>query len=110
MSKASFYSYAHRCIHAISHCDTLSYKFPTTPLEVEHAAQAFHSISKDEVMEACVAAMDGILIKINVPRASEVGNVRSFFSDHYQHYGVNLQVSFILFFFHVCSSPSSSLN
>ena len=93
MSKASFYKYAHRCIAAINACDALSYNFPTTPLEVEHTATSFHSISKDGLMEGCVAALDGLLLKINVPRKSEVGNVRAFFSGHYQHYGVNVQVS-----------------
>ena len=45
------------------------------------------------MIEGCVAAMDGILIKIQVPRRTEVGNVKAFFSGHYHAYGLNIQVS-----------------
>ena len=93
MSRASFYQYAHRCIAAINECDALSYKFPSTPVEVERAAQDFQAISSHGVIEGCVASMDGILIKIQVPRKTEVGNVKSFFSGHYHAYGLNIQVS-----------------
>ena len=100
MGRTSFYIYAHRCIAAINDCDALSYKFPTTPMEVERAAQGFQSISSHGVMEGCVAAMDGILIKTITPAKSEVGNVRSFFSGHYHHYGINVQVNtFLLYCF-----------
>ena len=93
MGKSSFYNYAHRCISAIIECDALAYKFPTTPMEVERAAQDFKAISSHGVMEGCVAAMDGILIKTITPAKSQVGNVRAFFSGHYQHYGINVQVN-----------------
>ena len=88
MGKSSFYKYAHRCISAIYECDALAYKFPTTPLEVECAARNFKAISSNGVMEGCVTAMDGILIKTITPARSQVENVRAFFSGHYQHYGI----------------------
>ena len=66
-SSASFKIYAHRCISAINECDDLAFKFPSTPNEVERAAQDFKSINSYDVIEGCIAAMDGILIKIQVP-------------------------------------------
>ena len=87
----AFYCYTHRCIAATlvgNECDALGYKFPSTPMEVECAAQDFKSMSLNGFMEGCVAAMDGLLIKTIVPARSEVGNVRAFFSGHYHHCGL----------------------
>jgi len=92
MSKATFYNCAHRCIDAIIHCDELSFHFPKTPLEIERAALGFKAISLNGIMDGCVAAMDGILIKIKSPSTSQAGNVKAFFSGHYHAYGVNVQV------------------
>jgi len=93
MSKTSFYLYACRCINAINECDALAYKFPTAPEEIEKAAQSFKTISSNGVIEGCVAAMDGILIKTITPSRKEVGNVKACFSGHYHHYGLNVQVN-----------------
>ena len=45
MSRASFYIYDHRCISAINEYNDLSFKFLSTPGEVERAAQDLKSIS-----------------------------------------------------------------
>ena len=90
MSKTSFYTYAYRCIRAINECEALAYKFPTSPQEVEDAAQSFKAISSNGVIEGCVAGMDGILIKTITPSRKEVGNVKAFFSGQYQHYGLKV--------------------
>ena len=87
ISTAVFYICVHRCIDAIVNCH-----FPRTSLEIERAALGFKSISLHGIMDGCVAAMDGILIKIRTPPTSQVGNVKAFFSGHYQAYGVNVQV------------------
>jgi len=39
----------------------------------------------------CVACLDGYLLQIRVPACSETGNVKSYFSGHYQTYGINIQ-------------------
>jgi len=90
MSKTSFYIYAYRCIRAINECEALAYKFPTSPQEVEDAAQSFKAISSNGVIEGCVGAMGGILIKTITPSRKEV---KAFFSGHYQHYALNVQVN-----------------
>ena len=93
MSETSFYTFAYRCIRVINECEALAYKFPTSPQEVEDAAQSFKAISFNGEIEGCVAVMDGILIKTITPSRIEVSNVKVFFSGHYQHYGLNVQVS-----------------
>ena len=59
----------------------------------------------------CVGAVDGYLMAINVPSRSEVGNVRSYFSGHYQKYGLNIQAvcdSSCMFTYFVVSGPGST--
>ncbi len=72
ISKAAFYNYAHRCIDAIISYDELSFHFSKTPLEIERAALGFKAISLNGIMDGCVAAMDGILIKTKTPSTSQV--------------------------------------
>jgi len=40
-----------------------------------------------------VACLDGFLPQIKVPSSSETGNVKAYFSGHYQTYGINVQVA-----------------
>ena len=89
--KASFYHYCHRCIQAINQCEALSFKFPDTPAEVEKAASGFRKISSHGVMEGCVGAIDGLLVKTRTPTCTEVANVKYFHSGHHKHYGINVQ-------------------
>ena len=79
--------------------DSLAYKFPTTLLEVECAAEDFQAIGSNGVVEGCDAAMEGILIKTITPARSQVGNVRAFFSGQYLHYGINVQKNTFLVLF-----------
>jgi hypothetical protein len=74
-------------------CNQLAYKFPETAEEIELASENFNSISTNKAIIGCVAAIDGFLLKIKVPRTSEVGHVKSFFSGHYQCYGINIQAA-----------------
>jgi len=73
------YPYCHRVIRAINKCPSLSYNLPTTPHEIEVASEEFKSISSHGVMEGCVAAIDGILLRTITPPKKSVGHVKSFF-------------------------------
>ena len=91
VSKTAFYDYAHRCIAAINACDDLKYVFPPTPHQIAQAAAGFQAKSTNNVHTGCVAAVDGLLLKIITPPSTQVANVKSFFSGHYKSYGVNVQ-------------------
>ena len=91
ISKSSFCHCCHRCIQAINQCEALSFKFPETPVEVAKAAAGFRKISSHGVMEGCVGAMDGLLVKIRTPKSKEVAHVKSFHSGHCKHCGINVQ-------------------
>jgi hypothetical protein len=91
ISKASFYRVVWKTIHALVFAKPLEIRFPSTSVELDNAARGFASISKNEAVRNCVGVVDGYLLRIKVPNKAEVGNVKSYFSGHYQCYGINIQ-------------------
>jgi hypothetical protein len=91
ISVSSFYVVVHRCAIAILKLPELDYSFPATNEELERVANGFKDLCDHEVMDGCVGCMDGMLLPIITPASSEVGHVKSYFSGHYQEYGINLQ-------------------
>jgi hypothetical protein len=78
---------------AILQVNELAFSFPTTANELSKAAADYKSISSYGVIDGCVACLDGLLLPIQTPRASETGHVKSYFSGHYQMYGVIVQAA-----------------
>ena len=78
---------------AILESEDLSYKFPSTVKELDDAAQGFESLTTQAAIKGCVACMVGYLLQIKVPSSSETGNVKAYFSGHYQTYGINVQAA-----------------
>jgi len=93
ISPAKFYSCVYKCVDAILGSEDLAYKFPSTEKELDEAAQGFESLSTQATIKGCVACLDGYLLQIKVPSRSETGNVKSYFSGHYQTYGINIQAA-----------------
>ena len=91
VSKTTFYHYTHRVIAAINTCKALDYKLPTEPHEVERAAADFAAISSHGVLQGCIGALDGLLVKTITPSKNEVPHVKAYYSGHYAHYGINMQ-------------------
>jgi hypothetical protein len=112
ISIASFYRHIKNCIVAINQCPKLYYHFPKTSTEMQTAADGFKAISSNNAIEGCVACIDGFLLKIKVPASKEVGNVKSFFSGHYQTYGINVQAACDCFcrFVEVCVAAPGGAN
>jgi len=57
------------------------------------ATNAFKELSLDGQLNGCISALDGWLCRIKVPSASDTMNVASYFSGHYQSYGINVQAT-----------------
>jgi DDE superfamily endonuclease len=91
ISKSSFYRVVWKTITAICKAPELKPKFPKTDEEIQDAISGFASISTGGVINNCVGVVDGYLLRIKVPNQKEAKNVKSFFSGHYQCYGVNVQ-------------------
>jgi len=58
---------------------------------LRQAAAGFQSISTQGVINGCVGVIDGWLCPIITPARNVVGNVRTYYSGHYQWYGMNVQ-------------------
>jgi DDE superfamily endonuclease len=91
ISKSSFYHVVWKTITAVCKADELQLKFPKTNEDIGQAKRGFASKSTDAIIDNCVGVVDGYLLRIIVPPKTEVGNVKSFFSGHYQCYGMNVQ-------------------
>jgi hypothetical protein len=79
ISITSFYRVIHLCVSAILKCDKLGYYFPSTGEDLQGSADRFKLISSNEAITGCVACIDGFLLRVRVPPAAHVGNVKSFF-------------------------------
>ena len=93
ISQSSFYRVVWKTITAICKCTALRLTFPKTDEEISAAIAGFASVSKDGAINNCAGVVDGYLLRIRVPAKKEAKNVRSFFSGHYQCYGVNIQAA-----------------
>ena len=91
ISLSSFYRVVWKTITAICQCEALRPKFPKTEKEIEEVIAGFASVSQDGIINNCAGVIDGYLLWIHVPAKNKVKNVKSFFSGHYQCYGVNIQ-------------------
>ena len=93
MSEAHFYYTLYRGIDAILSVEELEYHFPKTPEEIAEAVSGFTAISSFGAIDGCVACLDGMLLRTQTPGANETANVKSYFSGHYQDYGINVQAA-----------------
>ena len=78
-------------MNAIVMCGDLLFAFPQTEQELDTAAQEFQILSTNLVVNGCVGCLDGFLLKNQTPSSKESGNIKSYFSGHYQCYGINVQ-------------------
>jgi hypothetical protein len=79
-------------MEAILLCNELAYTFPTGLEDLNTATHGFESISTNGIISGCVACVDGFLLQIQTPTSKETGNVKAYFSGHYQsaaHEGQN---------------------
>ena len=90
ISKPLFYRLVWHTIHCINRCEVLDINLPK-PEELNYVRGGFQRISKDGVMNSCIGALDGYLMRITAPSFAECGNVGAYFSGHYCTYGVNVQ-------------------
>ena len=73
-------------MYAIVRCEELQISWPNTKEKAVDSVAGFSSISTNCVMTECVAVLNGYHME-------EVHNVKSYFSGHYQTFGINIQVA-----------------
>lgn len=92
ISKPSFFRLLWHTIDAITSCPALAVELPEpTAGGLSLLRAGFRGISYCGVMDGCVGALDGYLMRITAPSHAECGNVTAYFSGHYCTYGVNIQ-------------------
>jgi len=92
ISKPSFFRLLWHTIDAINSCPALAVELPEpTAGGLSLLRAGFRGISYCGVMDGCVGALDGYLMRITAPSHAECGNVTAYFSGHYCTYGVNIQ-------------------
>jgi hypothetical protein len=89
VSSTTFYCIVWQTIHAINKAIKIS--FPESPESCAMTASSFENISYASAIKNCVGVLDGYLLPIVTPPKSQANNVRSYFSGHYQKYGINIQ-------------------
>ena len=93
ISIPSLYRLIWKTVHAINSCKELDISFPQEEEEVLIAANGFETISTNGCLWNVVTVVDGYHLETRSPPKSQVKNVRSFYSGHYQAYGVNIQAA-----------------
>jgi hypothetical protein len=93
ISVPSVYRIIWKTMLAIVACPKLQVEFPTTDEELRQSALGFQSISTSNCISNCVTVIDGYHLAIQTPSKKEAKNVQSFFSGHYQCYGINIQAA-----------------
>ena len=78
-------------MYTIVRCENLRIIWLNTKELAVQSATGFSSISTNRAMTECVAVLDGYHMEIATPPKKEVHNVKSYFSGHYQTYGINIQ-------------------
>jgi DDE superfamily endonuclease len=91
VSVASFYRVVYRTLRLIVNCKELEIRMPTNEEECKKVAEGFQSISFKSAITNCIGVVDGYLLRIYTPTKADAGNVRSYFSGHYQCHGINIQ-------------------
>jgi hypothetical protein len=71
----------------------MALKFPTDWHQLKIVAVEFQKKSSFGVLDGYVGALDGWLCRIKVPLGKDTSKIRSYFSGHYQCYGVNVQAA-----------------
>ena len=80
-------------MYVIVQCKNLRITWLDMKEKAVHSAASFSSISTNRVITECVAVLDGYHMEIATPPKKEVHNVKSYFSGHYQTYGINIQAA-----------------
>lgn len=96
VSRATFYRIVWLTIDALILCEDRTINnihFPSTEEDCKDLAEGFAGISFGDAITNCVSVHDGYLLEIITPSSDAVGNVRTYFSGHYQCYGINVQAS-----------------
>ena len=91
VSVAEAYNCIECFIESTLHCESMKITLPRHPDEWDAVSSGFAKVSRDELFGGCVGAVDGFFQAITCPPVSEVSNQTSYYSGHYENFGLNCQ-------------------
>jgi hypothetical protein len=91
MSLDAAYKAADDFIDAVNAASEFDIYMPKTEDEWDETNRGFTKKSSNGIIAGCVGALDGYFQRTNKPSQKEVSNVLSYYSGHYESYGVNCQ-------------------
>lgn len=91
MSLDAAYKAADDFIDAVNAAPEFDIYMPKTEDEWDETNRGFTKKSSNGIIAGCVGALDGYFQRTNKPSQKEVSNVLSYYSGHYESYGVNCQ-------------------
>ena len=94
VSRSAAYHITYDFLDAVLAAPELNIELPKTPNQWNEIRLGFQLKSTDGIIDGCVGCLDGLLQKTIAPSASDVTNIRSYYSGHYEHYGLNCQAEF----------------
>jgi hypothetical protein len=93
MSRDASYKSFCSFLDAVNSAQELDIKMPSTPEEWNEIYHEYRMKSTNEIMAmaGCVGCLDGFFQRTNKPTKCEVAKVISYYSVHYESYGINCQ-------------------
>jgi len=98
-------------IDAVNMAPELAINMPETPEQWDAICEGYKRKSTNEIMAGCVGCLDGFFQRTNKPTKQETRNVLSYYSGHYESYGLNCQAcvqSDLQFMYFEVVSPGST--
>ncbi|KAL7545661.1 hypothetical protein ACHAWF_009009 [Thalassiosira exigua] len=80
-------------LNAVNESPELSINFPSSDAEWEAVRRGWSAKSYDGLLHGNVLALDGFFQRTNMPTRKEATNVLSYYSGHYESYGINCQAA-----------------
>ena len=114
MSRDALYKSFCSFLDVVVSAPELDIKMPSTPDEWDEIYQEYKSKSTHEIMAGCVGCLDGFFQRTNKPTKREIVNVISYYSGHYESYGLNcpacVRTNLQFMYFGVMSPGSTNNN
>ena len=91
LSRTEVYNCVNKFREAVLASKELAIRMPETPDQWNDIKDGFLQKSSHGLINGCVGALDVFFQKCNAPSKKEISNVISFYSGHYESYGLNCQ-------------------
>jgi hypothetical protein len=111
VSKNTFFQIVHRVANAICSSSVGGFYLPENTAQFRALAEGFQHRSSHGIIQHCIGAVDGLLVRVRAPVPVETPNVKRFRSGNKKSFGLNLQCicdSDLYIYAASCCTPGST--